>query len=182
MQFSSQSDHKASPNCHLAAHWPPSSFVEVTLIVQTTKTETNMPPLALIPVGLYALIATVSAENAIDNVAKHSLNPEQKLTLKEIAAPSLVMDGARPLQSSTPAFAPSSGISDPVVKTAIANALQLQAGQKRQQFVENKNASELSTGGIDNPGRYFPKTYLDDDGGYSAPLGLKDDSHNDWMK
>ena len=141
-----------------------------------------MTPLALIPLGLYALIATGSAENAIDNEAKSTLNPEQKIMLKDIAAPSHVMDGARPLQTSTLAFAPSSGISDPVVKTAIANALQMQAEQKRQQLVENRNASELSIGGIENPGRYFSKTDPDDDGGYSAPLGIKDDSHNDWMK
>ena len=58
----------------------------------------------------------------------------------------------------------------------------MQAEQKRQQFVANKNASELSTVGIDNPERYFPKTYINDDGGYSAPQGLKDDIHNYWMK
>ena len=141
-----------------------------------------MTPLALIPLGLYALIATVSAENAIDNEAKPSLNPKQKVTLKEITAPSHVMDGAQPLQTSTLAFATSSGVSDPVVKTAIANALQMQAEQKRQQLLRNRNVSELSKVGIDNPGPYFPKTDTDDDGGYSAPLGLKDDSHNDWMK
>ena len=141
-----------------------------------------MPPLALIPLGLYALIATVSAENSIDNEAKSSLNPKQKVTLKEIAAPSHVMDGAQPLQTSTLAFAPSSGISDPVVKTATANAFQMQAEQKRQQLVRNRNASELSKVSIDNPGPYFPKTETDDDGGYSVLLGLKDYSHNDWMK
>jgi hypothetical protein len=144
--------------------------------------ETDMTPLALIPLGLYALIVTVSAENAIDNEAKSALNPEQKVRLKEIATPSHVMNGAKPLQTSTFALATAAEISDPVVKTAIANALQMQAEQKRQQLVQNRNASELSAGGIDNPGRYFPKTDTDDDGGYSAPLCLEDDSHNDWMK
>jgi hypothetical protein len=144
--------------------------------------ETDMPPLALIPLGLYALIATVSAENAIDNEAKSALDPEQKVRLKEIATPSHVMNGAKPLQTSTFALATAAKISDPVVKTAIANALQIQAEQNRQQLVQNRNASGLSAGGIDNPGRYFAKTDTDDDGGYSAPLGLKDDSHNDWMK
>ena len=144
--------------------------------------ETDMTPLALIPLGLYALIATVSAENAIDNEAKSALDPEQKVRLKEIATPSHVMNGAKPLQTSTFALATAAKISDPVVKTAIANALQIQAEQNRQQLVQNRNASGLSAGGIYNPGRYFSKTDTDDDGGYSAPLGLKDDSHNDWMK
>jgi hypothetical protein len=141
-----------------------------------------MSPLALIPLGLYALIATVSAENAIDNEAKPSLNPKQKATRKYITAPSHVMDGAQPLQTSTLAFATSFGISDPVVKTGVTNALEMQAEQKRQQLVQIRKASELSKVGIDNPGPYFPKTDTDDDEGYSAPLGLKDDSHNDWMK
>ena len=141
-----------------------------------------MPPLALIPVGLYALIATVSAENAIDNEAKSALNPEQKVSLKEIATPSHVINGAKPLQTNTFALATAAEVSDPVVKTATANALQIQSEQNRQQLVQNRNASELSAGGIYNNGRYFSKTDTDDDGGYSAPLGLNDDSHNDWMK
>ena len=141
-----------------------------------------MTPLALIPLGLYALIATVSAENAIDNESKPSLDLKQKVTLKEIAAPSHVMEGAQPLQTSTLAFATSSGVSDPVVKTAIANALQMQAEQKRQQLLQTRKASELSKGAVDNPSPYFSKTKTDDDGSYSATLGLKDEFNNDWMK
>jgi hypothetical protein len=72
-----------------------------------------MSLLALIPIGLYALIATISIENAIYTEAESSLNPEQKLTLKEITTTSPVMDGAKPLQTSTSALATSAAISNP---------------------------------------------------------------------
>ena len=60
------------------------------------------------------------------------------------------------------------------MRTGLRNAA------KRQQLFETKNANEASTSSVNNPGRYFPETNTDDDGGYLAPCDLKDDSHNDW--
>ncbi len=140
-----------------------------------------MFPLALIPIGLYALIATVSTESAIENEVKTSFDQEQKVTLKESITPSGVMESAKPAKSSTPALASSTGLTGPVVKAAIAKALQMQTEQNPHQLVQKSIASDNSQNSVKNPGQYFPITETDD-GGYSAPLGLKDESHNDWMK
>ena len=78
---------------------------------------------------------------------------------------------ARP---NTSALAATTGLADPVVKEALAKALQRQVEENNQRLVQQSNT--------DDPGQYFPQMENEDDGGYSAPLGLKDESHNDWMK
>jgi hypothetical protein len=141
-----------------------------------------MSLLALIPIGLYALIATISIENAIYTEAKPSLSPEQKLTLKEITTPSPVMDGAKPLQTGIFILATSPALSDLVVKAPITNTLQMQAKHKRHLLPQVRKAIELSKGTMVNPRPHLSKTKTDDGGSYSAPLGLKDEFNNDWMK
>ena len=141
-----------------------------------------MTLLAFIPFGLYALIATISVENAIYTEAKSTLNLEQKLILKEITTTSPVMDGAKPLQTSTSALATSAAISNPVMKAPITNTLQLQAKHKRHQLPQVRKAIELSKGTMVNPRPYLSKTKTADGGSYSATLGLKDEFNNDWMK
>ena len=57
------------------------------------------------------------------------------------------------------------------------------AAEKTKKQLVQKSQNEFSAQmSEENPGRYFPQTDNDNDGGYSTPLGLKDESHNDWMK
>ena len=46
-----------------------------------------MSPLALIPIGLYAITATVGAEIAIENAETAANEPEQKVTLTGTIVP-----------------------------------------------------------------------------------------------
>lgn len=133
-----------------------------------------MSPLALIPIGLYAITATVGAEIAIENVETAADEPEQKVTLTETIMPKEAIDSELKARPNTSALATTAGLTDPVVKEAFAKALQRQVEENNQRLVQQSTT--------DDPGQYFSQTANDDDGGYSAPLGLKDESHNDWMK
>ena len=141
-----------------------------------------MSPLALIPIGLYTMFATAGAEVDLNNTTKPVSEPEQKISLEENIVPSPIIQDDRIEQLSMPALAANSGFADPVVKEAIAKALRMQVEKTKKQLVQkspNEVASQMSE---ESPGTFFPLTDNDNDGGYAAPLGLKDESHNDWMK
>ena len=126
-----------------------------------------MTPLVLIPIGLYAIIATVSAEVALENARKPVGEQEQEVTLTETIVPTDVIDNVLPTRPDPAAF---------------AQALQKQVKENNQQLVQKSGTDTAAQYFEVNPGQNFPQTDTDDDGGYSAPLGLKDESHNDWMK
>ena len=141
-----------------------------------------MSPLALIPIGMYTIFATAGAEVALNNTTKPVSDPEQKISLEENIFPSPVIEDDRTERLGMPDLTTTSGLADPVVKAAIAKALRMQAEKNKKQLVQkspNEVSSQMSE---ENPGTYFTQTNNDNDGGYSAPLGLKDESHNDWMK
>ena len=146
----------------------------MSVFTTLTTTENSMSPLALIPIGLYAITATVGAEIAIENAETAADEPEQKVTLTETIVPKEAIDFEPIARPNTSALAATTGLADPVVKEALAKALQRQVEENNQRLVQQSNT--------DDPGQYFPQMENEDDGGYSAPLGLKDESHNDWMK
>ncbi|MBO88140.1 MAG: hypothetical protein CMP14_01350 [Rickettsiales bacterium] len=141
-----------------------------------------MSPLALIPIGLYTMFATAGAEVDRNNTTKPVFEPEQKISLEEDIVPSPIIQDDRIEQLSMTALAAHSGLADPSVKDAIAKALRMQVEKTKKQLVQKSQNEFSAQMSEENPGRYFPQTDNDNDGGYSAPLGLKDESHNDWMK
>ena len=144
--------------------------------------ENRMSPLALIPIGIYAIVATVGAEAGLENAKNVADEPEPKVTLTETPVPKQAVDFAPKARPNTTALATTSGLADPVVKAAIAEALRMQVEDKKQQLAQKSGTDATEQSDKQNPGQYFLQTDTDDDGGYSAPLGLKDDSHNNWMK
>ena len=147
-----------------------------------TTMENRMSPLALIPIGLYAIVATVGAEAGLETAKNVADEPEQKVTLTETTVPKQAINFAPKARPNTTALATTSGLADPVVKAAIAEALRMQVEDKKQQLAQKSGTDATEQSAKEDPGQYFPQTENDDDGGYSAPLGLKDESHNDWMK
>ena len=141
-----------------------------------------MTPLVLIPIGLYAIVATVSAEVALENARNPADEQEQEVTLTETIVPTDVIDNVSPTRPDPVALATTAGLADPVVKKAFAQALQKQVKENNQQLVQKSRTDTGAQYSEENPGQHFPQTDMDDNGGYSAPLGLKDESHNDWMK
>jgi hypothetical protein len=141
-----------------------------------------MSPLALIPFGLYALIATVGAESLVDNQAATSIKKDQTATLKESIIPSAIQNSLKLKLPSTLALASSAGLTDPTVKATIIKAVEMKAEKIEQQFVQTSTTSTDMKATEDDTVKYFPKVQTDDDGGYSAPLSFKDESHNNWMK
>ena len=141
-----------------------------------------MSPLALIPIGLYAIVATVGAEVAMENAKNPADKLEQKVTLTETIVPTEAIDNAPSARPNPGALVTTAGLADPVVKAAFAKALQKQVEENNQQLVQKSGTDTAPHDSEANPAKDFPQTDTDDDGGYSAPLGLKDESHNDWMK
>ena len=141
-----------------------------------------MSPLALIPFGLYALIATVGAESLVDNQAATPIKKDQTATLKESIIPSAIQNNLKLKLPSTLALASSAGLTDPAVKATIIKAVEMKAEKIEQQFVQTSTTSTDLKATEDDPVKYFPKVQTDDDVGYSAPLSFKDESHNNWMK
>ena len=141
-----------------------------------------MTPLVLIPIGLYAIVATVSAEVALENARNPADEQEQEVTLTETIVPGVAINNVPPTRPDPAALATTAGLADPVVKQAFAQALQKQVQENNQQLVQNSETNTAAQYSAENPGQHFPQADKDDDGGYSAPLGLKDESHNDWMK
>ena len=141
-----------------------------------------MSPLVLIPIGLYAIVATVGPEVAMENAKNPADKKAQKFTLTETITPPKGIDNAPPTRPNSGALATTAGLADPVVKAAFAKALQKQVEENNQKLVQKSGTDTAAQYSEANPGKDFPQTDTDDDGGYSAPLGLKDESHNDWMK
>ena len=141
-----------------------------------------MSPLALIPIGMYSIFATAGAEVAFNNTSKPVSELEQKISLEEITGPYSIINDDRMERLSMPALATTSGLIDPVVNPAIAKALGMQVENNKKQLVQKSHNNVTSQMSEENPGTYFPQTDNDNDGGYAAPLGLKDESHNGWMK
>lgn len=75
-----------------------------------------MPPLTLIPIGLYAITATLRAELALENAGYSAKEPEQKVTLTETMVPKQAIDFAPKARANTSAFATTTELADPVVK------------------------------------------------------------------
>ena len=140
-----------------------------------------MSPLVLVPIGLYALVATVGAEIAIDSARKLPIEPKS-VTLTESITPSLTIEDMAPTRPNTSALAANAGLADPIVKAAVEKALHMQVEENKQPLVQKASTDEFSINSEENPGKYFPQIYNDDDSGYSAPLGLEDESHDNWMK
>tara|TARA_Y100001934_G_scaffold282880_1_gene399050 strand:+ start:53045 stop:53470 length:426 start_codon:yes stop_codon:yes gene_type:complete len=141
-----------------------------------------MSPLALIPIGMHSIFATAGAEVAFNNTSKPVSELEQKISLEEITGPYSIINDDRMERLSMPALATTSGLIDPAVKPAIAKALGMQVENNKKQLVQKSHNKVTSQMSEENPGTYFPQTDNDNDGGYAAPLGLKDESHNGWMK
>ena len=141
-----------------------------------------MTPLVLIPIGLYAIVATVSAEVALENARNPADRQEQEVTLTETIVPRVAINNVPPTRPDPAALVTSAGLADPVVEQAFAQALQKQVQENNQQLVQKSGTDTAAQNSAENPGQHFPQAGTDDDGGYSAPLGLKDESHNDWMK
>ena len=141
-----------------------------------------MSPFALIPLGLYALAATFDGEIDTRNKASAAQGPEQKASLTKSIPDLENITGYEPTRPNTNELATTGGLTDPIVKAAIAKTLTMEVEQNKQGLMQSASSEKLPKPVEENPGQYFPKTVADDDGGYSAPLGLKDESHNDWMK
>ena len=141
-----------------------------------------MSPLALIPIGLYALAATFDGEIDTSNKANAVQAPAQKVSLTKSIPDLENITGYEPTRPNTNALATTGGLADPIVRAAIAKALKMEVEQNKHGLMQSASSEKLPKPVEENPGQYFPKSVADDDGGYSAPLGLKDESHNDWMK
>ena len=141
-----------------------------------------MSPLALIPLGLYALAATFDGDIDTSNKANAAQDPEQKASLIKSIPDLENITGYEPMRPDSNALATTGGLTDPIVRAAIAKALKMEVEQNKHGLMQSASSEKLPKPVEENPGQYFLKTDTDDDGGYSAPLGLKDESHNDWMK
>ena len=141
-----------------------------------------MTPLVLIPIGLYAIVATVSAEVAMETAKNPADKRDLKVTLTETIVPTDAIDTAPSARPNPGALATTAGLADPLVKAAFAKALQKQVEENNQQLVQKSGTDTAAHYSEANPGEDLTQTDTDNDGGYSAPLGLKDESHNDWMK
>ena len=141
-----------------------------------------MTPLFLIPIGLYAIVATVSAEVALENARNPAGEQEQEVTLTEMVVPGVAINNVPLTRPDPAALATTAGLADAAVKQAFAQALQKQVKENKQQLVQKSGTDTAAQYSEENPGQHFPQTDTDENGGYSAPLGLKDESHNDWMK
>ena len=82
-----------------------------------------MPPLALIPIGLYAITATLRAELALENAGNSAKEPEQKVTLTKTMVQNQAIDFAPKARANTSAFATTTELADPVVKETFAKAI-----------------------------------------------------------
>lgn len=140
-----------------------------------------MPPFALTPI-VFALIMSAGTLSSTDNEAKTTSVPPQKIISTKGNTPSQMMNNTKPEEPGRSSDASSAVPSNPVKKAAIEKVPNGQTEQNSQQQFKNISASLKSRSAVDNPGQYFPETDVGDNGGYSAPLGLKDESHNDWMK
>ena len=74
-----------------------------------TMMENGMPPLALIPIGLYAITATLRAELALENAGNSAKEPEQKVTLTKTMVQNQAIDFAPKARANTSAFATNYG-------------------------------------------------------------------------
>ena len=140
-----------------------------------------MPPFALTHIVL-ALIMSAGTLSTTENEAKTTSAPPQQIISTKGNTPAQMMHNKKPEEPGTSSDASSAVPSNPVKKAAIEKVSDIQTEQNSQQRFKNISASLKSRSAVDNPGQYFPETEVGDNGGYSAPLGLKDESHNDWMK
>ena len=95
-----------------------------------------MTPLFLIPIGLYAIVATVSAEVALENAKNPADKRDPKVSLTETIVPTDAIDNAPSARPNPVALATTAGLADPVVKAAFAKALQKQVEENNQQLVQ----------------------------------------------
>jgi hypothetical protein len=141
-----------------------------------------MFPLALIPIGLFALIATVCTESPDDKQAETSIEKGQMVTLMESFIPFTIQKIVQYKLPPTPTFDSSAGLTDPVLRATTIKAVGVEAEKSQQQSIQTSTPANNLKVAEDAPGQYLPKAETDDDDRYSAPLGLKDESHDDWMK
>ena len=88
--------------------------------------------------------------------------PEQKVTLTETTVPKQAIDFAPKARPNTAALATTSGLADPVVKAAIAEALRMQVEDKKQQLAQKSGTDATEQSAKDDPGQYFPQTENED--------------------
>jgi len=141
-----------------------------------------MSPLALVPIGIYALIVSTNSDIDINNGAKSSHQSGHKITLTENIIPNSFIEDGLPNRHNKPVLTQTAGLMDPIVKAAVKNSFRRQIEKNKLHLAEKTSTNIASRDPEENPKQNSPQTDTDDDGGYSAPLGLKDDSHNDWMK
>lgn len=139
-----------------------------------------MTPLFLIPLGVYAIIATIGT-GAADRSSTNDLRDgdiEVAMGELRIAPPSAPKGEIA--KDANPTAVLTAGIGDPLVQAAFVKSLEAKFKSEGHQIAPRSEPARSAND--DNPGQYFLISSKDDDAGYSAPLGLTDDSHNDWMK
>jgi hypothetical protein len=141
-----------------------------------------MSPLALVPIGIYALIVSSNSDINITNGAKPSHQSGQNVTLTENIIPNSFIEDGLLNRHNKPVLTQTAGLMDPIVKAAVKNSFRMQIEKNKMHLAEKASTNLASRDPVENPRQNSPQTNTGDDGGYSAPLGLKDDSHNDWMK
>ncbi len=141
-----------------------------------------MLPLFLVPIGLFALVTAVGSEVAFDSIKKASSSSEQEVTLKESITSSPETEDRTQTGPNLSAIPTSAGFANPIVKAATEKALKMEIEARKQRLAQNTARTIISEAFEENPGKHFPQNDFDGDDGYSAPLGLKDESHNDWAK
>lgn len=144
--------------------------------------ETVMSALAIISIGLYAMIVTAAAQSSTNDEAKLTPAPSSKITLDKGANPDRRITSTKPANPSQPPQTPPVVSTAPVMKVVKDKVLHIRAELDSQRWVQNTNATVIPKGVVANPGQHFPVTNEGEYTGYSAPLGLKDESHNDWIK
>ena len=112
-----------------------------------------MPPLAIIPIGLYAITATLRAELALENAGNSAKEPEQKVTLTKTMVQKQAIDFAPKARANTSAFATNYGAGR---KKISAKALKKQVEENKHQLVKKSGTKATEQTAKDDPEQYFP--------------------------
>ena len=145
-------------------------------------TDINMSLSIFFNIGFYEVFATADVVSSQNNARSTVDELEQKVTLTETIVPTRTTNEAPPSGSKTPAFATSPGMDAPLIKAVNAKPLQIRTEENKQTLVQKHETDKAAQIFEDRPGKCSSQTVNNDDCGYSAPLGLKDESHNDWVK
>ena len=177
-----QYGHDLSLNCQGLAQRIPDFLAVMSPIALIVTDGVNMSPSILFIIGVYAVSATAGVVSSQNNAQSNVEGSEQKVTLTETIVPTRTTNDAPPSGPKTPAFATSPGMDAPLIKAVNAKPLQIRTEENKQTLVHKHETDKAAQIFEDRPGKCSPQTVNNDDCGYSAPLGLKDESHNDWVK